>query len=144
MARNTPRAAQVGYSLHARSGAEQGPHHPPLLGRPDLPWGQDVEIRSTSTAHRGVTWVCESGAYFISGKFDLYECDLYECDLYECEGPLTEARWDQLRAHHQVSGARFYGGSTFAWHLRRAQRVSLGPCARTTEVVWTVYRVPIV
>ena len=88
-----------------------------------------VEIRGQPTAHRGSTWVCETGSFFISGTFD----------LYECEGPLTVARWEELRCRHLVGGARYYGERTYAWHLRNAQRVSLIPCGHTTQVIWIRY-----
>ena len=91
--------------------------------------GKTVEIRSTATNHRGVTWVCESGSWFITGRFD----------LYECEGPLSQARWEELRTRHMVAGDRYYGANTYAWHLRRAQRVSAIPCAHYSQVVWVIY-----
>ena len=92
--------------------------------------GKTIEIRSKPTHYRGVVWVVESGSWFISGKFD----------LYDCEGPLSEARWEELRSRHLVAGKRYYGTSTYAYSLRDARRVTGIPCAHTTEVTWVIWR----
>ena len=89
-----------------------------------------LEIRSFATKHRGTTHVCESGSRFLCGQFD----------LWDCEGPLTEARWEQLRQYHLVPGSRSYGASTFAWSLRSVTRLRYRvPCARTTQVIFVRY-----
>ena len=89
-----------------------------------------VEIRGKPTEHRGTVWVCESGSFFITGKFD----------LYECEGPLSETRWAELRSRHLVNGERFYGARTYAWYLRCARRVTHIPCVHTSQVTWVKWR----
>ena len=108
---------------------------PVLIVKPEwsrriFDYGKTIEVRSTRTYKRGTVYVTESGSYFIVGKME----------IWECEGPLSEARWEELRPLHQVRGKRMYGASTFAWYLRSASRVATCvPCARTTQVIWVRY-----
>ena len=79
-------------------------------------------------------YVTDSGSDAISGAFQ----------LVSCEGPLSRKRWEELRELHLVPGERFYGASTYAWHLcNPAPMHEHVPLLRQQgQVVWIQYRSP--
>lgn len=92
-------------------------------------------MRSQATEKRGVVYVTDSGSHAISGAFQ----------LVSCEGPLSRERWEELRRLHLVPGERFYGASTYAWHLcNPAPMHEHVPLLRQQgQVVWIKYRSPL-